>query len=88
MQSPVRYPGVKQALRYMLPRPKAPSSCPQCGGRRLIPIAYGLPGPELFEAAERGEVILGGCLVDDANPLWQCASCGARCGGRGSVRPR
>ncbi len=36
--------------------PKLPKVCPQCGGRPIIPIVYGLPGLELFEAAERGEV--------------------------------
>jgi hypothetical protein len=35
---------------------------------------YGLPSPELFEAAERGEIILGGCcppLVDGLDPHFE-----------------
>jgi hypothetical protein len=48
-------------------------TCPQCGGR-LVPIVYGLPGEELGEAADRGEVILGGCQPDGAKR--GCGSCG------------
>ena len=58
-----------------------PRKCPHCGSARVIPIVYGLPGPELFQAAERGEVALGGCLVDDRNPMWHCNGCGVD-GGR------
>ena len=44
------------------------TTCPECGGKG-VRIVYGLPGPELAEAAERGEVALGGCVIgeDDAN---------------------
>ena len=31
-----------------------------------------MPGPELFEAEERGEVILGGCCVSDDDPKYRC----------------
>jgi hypothetical protein len=50
--------------------------CPSCGSTEVVPIAYGLPGPELMERAERGEVALGGCLVSGNDPRWQCRSCG------------
>ncbi len=36
---------------------------------------YGLPGFEEFEAEERGEVRLGGCVVDGEEPRWACSSC-------------
>ena len=49
--------------------------CPECGGKGLE-IVYGLPAPELFERAERGEVVLGGCCVSSFDPRWQCADCG------------
>ena len=42
----------------------------------VVPIAYGFPGPEMFEAAERGEIVLGGCTIDTGNPTRTC-SCGA-----------
>ena len=35
--------------------------CPKCG-KRLVPICYGLPGQETFEAADRKEIYLGGCM--------------------------
>ncbi|OLT30759.1 hypothetical protein BJF79_38230 [Actinomadura sp. CNU-125] len=59
----------------------APSACPHCGGGAPIPIVYGLPGPDLFEEAERGEVALGGCVVWEGRPLWHCSACGHGFGG-------
>ena len=53
--------------------------CPGCR-RPVVPIAYGYPGPEMFEAAERGEIILGGCTIDARNPTHSCA-CGATTSG-------
>ena len=37
--------------------------CPSCGSRKVVRIVYGMPGPELVEAYERGEVQLGGQCV-------------------------
>jgi len=31
-----------------------------------------MPGFELFEAAERGEVALGGCCISDDDPTHEC----------------
>jgi len=39
----------------------------------MAPVVYGLPGPELWERAERGEVILGGCVPEPVR--WACAHC-------------
>ena len=49
--------------------------CPECRGL-VVPIAYGLPGPEMFDAAERGEIVLGGCVLEVDNPTHSCP-CGA-----------
>lgn len=49
------------------------TTCPVCGSGSL-PIVYGLPGYELMEAAERGEVALGGCLVWDEQPDRRCTN--------------
>ena len=49
--------------------------CPSCGSHRVIPIVYGMPGAELAEASERGEVQLGGCVVTDHDPVWHCKAC-------------
>lgn len=52
-----------------------PTGCPECGEAETIPIVYGKPGPGLMEAADRGEVVLGGCVVYDGMPTAQCAHC-------------
>ena len=58
-------------FRLLRRRPRS-STCPQCR-QRTIPIAYGLPGPEMIKAAERGEVHIGGCLPGGAS--WHCTAC-------------
>ena len=57
-----------------------PRRCPECASLRIAPIAFGLPGPELGEAAQRGELILGGCCCfgDERDPKWGCLDCGCR----------
>lgn len=56
-------------------------TCPRCGGR-TIPIAYGYPGPGMFEAADRGEIALGGCCIDAEDPTRRCTACGESSGSR------
>jgi hypothetical protein len=56
-----------------MPEPHSAGRCPSCSGP-LLPIVYGLPGPELFESAERGEVALGGCMPSAARH--ECRDCG------------
>ena len=48
-----------------------------CGGEEME-IVYGLPDLDLAEAAERGEVALGGCDIEFENPNRQCRRCGHR----------
>jgi hypothetical protein len=43
----------------------------------MLPIVFGYPMPELFEAEQRGEVALGGCVVTGEDPTHRCAACGA-----------
>lgn len=38
-------------------------------------IAYGLPGPEMMDEAQRGEILLGGCIIDEGAPDWHCPAC-------------
>jgi hypothetical protein len=46
--------------------------CPKCGGG-MVQVIYGMPDTELMEAAERGEVVLGGCsLPVPGEPLRSC----------------
>jgi rubredoxin len=47
--------------------------CPNCGGDDIIPVMYGLPTTPAFEAAERGELHLGGCMPYPASR--HCRDC-------------
>ena len=51
--------------------------CPDCAGApQAVPLTYGLPSSEVFEAEERGELVIGGCLmVDGPTPRWACPEC-------------
>ncbi|MEY2767039.1 MAG: hypothetical protein RI912_702 [Actinomycetota bacterium] len=54
---------------------RTPKKCPQCGKTTVLPIAYGMPGPELWEESRRGRVILGGCMIMPFNARHRCTSC-------------
>ena len=63
---------------------KAPSRhprahCPSCHQTvRPTPILWGMPSQEGFDAAARGEFVLGGCLVSELDPSHVCPNCDAR----------
>ena len=58
-----------------LPRKKR---CPKCGAVAGVRIVYGLPTSEACEAEERGEIALGGCMVEFDGPTHACTACGER----------
>lgn len=68
--------------------------CPTCGAAGLL-IVYGMPAEKLSEAANRGEVVIGGCTVDLEGPTRECPAghrwrprddpSGARCPARSSI---
>ena len=41
-----------------------------------MPIAYGLPGPEMAQEAREQTIQLGGCLLIEGNPNAHCRACG------------
>lgn len=43
---------------------------PKRGRPRLVPLVMGLPTTETAERAQRGEVILGGCIVSGFEPKY------------------
>jgi len=43
----------------------------------MIPIVYGYPTSELWDDAEAGKVVIGGCVMDGASPSKVCRECGA-----------
>jgi hypothetical protein len=55
---------------------RRPKNCPQCGSLKVLEILYGRPTSEGMEAVERGEMILGGCLIMPGQPDWACPACG------------
>lgn len=50
--------------------------CPRCNEQLGVPIAHGMPGPDMVESASRGEVVLGGCCIDTDSPTHRCKACG------------
>lgn len=50
--------------------------CPSCKQKTGVNISFGYPSHELFEAAERNEAVLGGCMQEMNDPDRQCLSCG------------
>ena len=60
--------------------------CPECSSAGVVPILYGMPTREAWEAAERGEFVLGGCTVDEGQPTWSCSACGHQWDGDGARR--
>jgi DNA-directed RNA polymerase subunit RPC12/RpoP len=50
--------------------------CPRCATvATMVPIVFGYPSPEMAQAADRGEVALGGCMVSSEDPTHVCAAC-------------
>lgn len=51
--------------------------CPYCKSNNIIPIMYGMPAPEAFEEAEKGNLKLGGCIVyiGGGQPDRYCKDC-------------
>lgn len=58
-----------------IPVRRKPVKCPHCGAK-VLRIQYGYPSPETMEAAERGELLLGGCCISPDSPDYACPVCG------------
>jgi hypothetical protein len=54
---------------------RKPDTCPRCSASKIQPIVYGLVMGEGLEAARRGEIVLGGCIVGENMPVWRCVAC-------------
>ncbi len=52
--------------------------CPRCpDAPRGVPLVVGLPDAETSAAADRGEFVLGGCVLGPGpTPRWTCPRCG------------
>jgi hypothetical protein len=49
--------------------------CTNCGSDMLIPVLFGQPNAEAWNAMQRGKVSLGGSLVSDDDNRWFCDNC-------------
>ena len=50
--------------------------CPRCGSRDVLPIVYGMPGPELIEEFAASRVALGRCVVFPEAPTGSATTAG------------
>ena len=60
------------AAKYRDPAAAGPMHC----GQAMVRIVYGYPTRGTQEAAARGEIRLGGCVIDRFSPDWKCPVCG------------
>ncbi len=68
-----------------MPMTESHLRCPNCNKEWISEIVWGFPGhydKYLEEQIERKEIILGGCLVTDHDPKWECNNCYHRWGER------
>lgn len=56
--------------------------CPNCGMRSGLEICYGYPSGIMMDLAGRGDILLGGCMVDISNPDIGCLNCSHRWKGK------
>ena len=55
-------------------------ACPTCSATNPLEILYGLPSQEMFDAENKGEIALGGCVIQGDDPAFLCRECGERFG--------
>ena len=49
--------------------------CPKCKQKTGVNIEYGYPDYEKAEQAERQEIVLGGCILEEDQPDRHCFNC-------------
>jgi hypothetical protein len=57
--------------------------CPECGVEDAVPVVVGMPDASLFEAADRGLVVLAGCVVFEGRRSFHCRACSHEWGHEG-----
>jgi hypothetical protein len=57
-------------------------TCPNCNGENYAEILWGLcdVDEKLEQAIKKKEITLGGCLVTDHDPQWECNECHSQWG--------
>ena len=56
--------------------------CPQCKSTNIAEILWGFPPISDFlqEEMKKKKIVLGGCIITDNDPQWECNSCHHRWG--------
>jgi hypothetical protein len=51
--------------------------CPRCDSKEIARILWGMPAfdEDLERALDEGNVVLGGCLISEADPNRHCLAC-------------
>ena len=58
-------------------------NCPECNKTSIAEILWGYTDMGAIEQQlERKDIVLGGCLITDHDPRWECNSCHHRWGER------
>ena len=56
-------------------------NCPKCNSPNIAEILWGYPDMDaLKEGLDKKEIVLGGCIVSDHDPKWECNECNKRWG--------
>ena len=56
--------------------------CLRCKSKNIIDIVYGYPTAKAIKEAEQGKIYLGGCCIDENNPIYFCRDCKNKFGKR------
>ncbi len=58
----------------MIASKKKPNKCPECGSKKVATILWGLPlmNQKVERDLKEGKIVLGGCIISDNDPVWQC----------------
>jgi len=59
-------------------------NCPSCNSKNIALILWGYPADTnaIKEGLEREKIVLGGCIVTEHDPRWECNVCHHRWGER------
>ncbi len=52
--------------------------CPECHSTDIAKILYGMPvmNEKMQKDISNGKIVLGGCCLDESNPVYHCNKCG------------
>jgi len=58
-----------------VPFGESQGKCSECGSMHSVRIMYGLPMGGAMDAARRGKIQLGGCIIRGDDPWKYCKDC-------------